>query len=81
MNILCQLISLYTLAIVLRAVASFFPIRSDSPFAPVVSFLHRITEPVFAPVRRVLPQTGAFDFSPLIVLLAIQLVIAPLLGC
>ena len=81
MNILCQIISLYTLVIVLRAVSSFFPMRSDSPFAPVVSVLYRLTEPVFAPVRRVLPQTGAFDFSPLVVLLAIQLVIAPLLGC
>lgn len=81
MNLVCQIVSLYTLVIVLRAVSTFFPIRSTSPFAPVVSVLFRLTEPVFAPVRRVLPQTGPFDFSPLVVLLAIQLVVAPLLGC
>ena len=81
MDVLCQLVNLYALVIVLRAVSSFFPIGSDSPFAPVVSILYRLTEPVFAPVRRVLPQTGPFDFSPLVVLLVIQLVVPRILGC
>ena len=27
------------------------------------------TEPILAPVRRLLPQSGTFDFSPLVVLL------------
>lgn len=35
----------------------------------VGSFLIQATEPILAPVRRVLPQTGMFDFSSLIVLL------------
>ena len=81
MDLLCQLVNLYALVIVLRAVSSFFPINSSSPFAPVVSILYRLTEPVFAPVRRVLPQTGPFDFSPLVVLLVIQLVVPRILGC
>ena len=81
MDLVCQLVDLYALVIVLRAVSTFFPIRNDSPFAPVVSVLYRLTEPVFAPVRRVMPQTGPFDFTPLVVLLAIQLVVPRLLGC
>lgn len=81
MNILCQIIQLYALVIVLRAVSTFFPISPSSPFAPVVSFLYRVTEPVFAPVRRVMPATGPMDFTPLVVLLALQFVVAPLLGC
>jgi YggT family protein len=28
-----------------------------------------VTEPLLAPIRRVLPQTGMLDFSPLILLL------------
>ena len=81
MDLLCQLVNLYALVIVLRAVSTFFPIRHDSPLAPVVSVLYRLTEPVFAPVRRVMPQTGPFDFTPLVVLLAIQLIVPRLLGC
>jgi YggT family protein len=34
-------------------------------------FLFQATEPLLAPVRRVLPQTGMFDFSGLVVLLVL----------
>lgn len=33
--------------------------------------LFQMTEPLLAPVRRVLPQTGMFDLAPLIVLLVL----------
>lgn len=33
--------------------------------------LYRLTEPVLGPIRRVLPNMGGLDLSPLIVLLAI----------
>ena len=42
---------------------------------PVGQFLFSITEPVLAPIRKVLPQTGMFDFSPLIVLLVLSMLI------
>ena len=47
-----------------------------SPTNPIVRFLRQVTEPVLAPVRRLLPpwKTGGFDLSPLIVLVAIQFV-------
>jgi YggT family protein len=35
------------------------------------NFLFRITEPVLAPIRRVLPDLGGIDISPIILLLAI----------
>jgi YggT family protein len=35
----------------------------------ISAFLIQTTEPILAPVRRVMPQTGMFDWSPLIVLL------------
>jgi YggT family protein len=37
--------------------------------SPVASFLVQATEPLLAPVRKFMPQTGMFDFSALIVLL------------
>ena len=39
------------------------------PYNPVVQFLHNVTEPFLAPVRRRLPPFGMFDFSPLVVLI------------
>ncbi len=43
----------------------------------VRSFLYaldRITEPLYRPIRRVLPDFGGIDFSPLVVLLLIVVV-------
>lgn len=80
MEIVCILAALYTYVVIGRAIASFFPIAPDSPFAPVVRVLYQLTEPVFAPVRRVLPAAGPFDFSPLIVLIGVQ-ILARVLGC
>ncbi|CAO3414968.1 YggT family protein [Azospirillum doebereinerae] len=37
-------------------------------------FLYRITEPVLAPIRRVLPSMGGLDLSPIVVLLLISFV-------
>jgi YggT family protein len=80
MRILCQLASFYQLVVILRAISTFFPITSGSPFAPIVGFLYKITEPVFAPIRRVLPAMGGFDFTPLVVIIAINILMS-ILGC
>ena len=49
---------------------------SPDPRNPIVRFLRQITEPVFEPIRRLLPpwKTGGLDISPLIVIIAIQFV-------
>jgi YggT family protein len=41
--------------------------------------LDRITEPLYRPIRKVLPDFGGIDFSPLVLLLAIAIV-SKLLG-
>lgn len=38
---------------------------------PMGQFLFSMTEPFLAPIRKVLPQTGNFDFSALILLLGL----------
>ena len=40
----------------------------------ISAFLIQATEPILAPVRRMLPQSGMFDFSPLIVLLILGVI-------
>ena len=42
---------------------------------PLGQFLYSITEPILAPIRRVLPQAGMLDLSPLVVLLVLSVLI------
>ena len=45
----------------------------------VVEVLDRITAPLYRPIRKLLPDFGGIDFSPLVLLLAIAIV-SKLLG-
>jgi YggT family protein len=38
---------------------------------PVATFVVGATEPILAPIRRVLPRTGVLDLSPFIVVLGL----------
>lgn len=40
---------------------------------PLVQFLYRVTEPLLAPIRKVLPDLGGIDISPIILLVGIHL--------
>jgi YggT family protein len=79
-NILCPLLQLYLIALFARIILSWFPISPGGAMASIYSFLYTITEPVLGPVRRVIPPIGgggmAFDLSPIIVLIVLQVVIA-----
>jgi len=70
---LSWLLDLYSWVIIAAALITWV---SPDPRNPIVMFLRQVTEPVLAPVRRFLPpwKTGGLDFSPLIVILAIQFV-------
>ena len=53
--------------IFIRAIISWV---SPDPFNPVVVFLHRATEPILEPIRRLLPPMP-FDLSPIVAFFAI----------
>jgi YggT family protein len=78
-NPLCILVQLYVVVLFARAILSWFPLRSDSPFVPVARFLNTITEPVLAPFRRVIPPAGMFDLSFIVVLLLFEVILRPLI--
>ena len=67
------LLNLYSWVIIAAALITWV---SPDPRNPIVMFLRQVTEPVLGPVRRLLPpwKTGGLDFSPLIVIIAIQFV-------
>ena len=74
--ILAQLIQLYIFAIFGRIVLSWFPVSPGGAMASVFSFLYTITEPVLGPVRRLIPGMGGVDFSPIVVIIGLQLLAA-----
>jgi YggT family protein len=63
---------LYSLVLLARVVASWIP--GLDPRQPVVQLLVTLTEPVLAPLRRLLPPVGGLDVSPLVAFLLLELV-------
>lgn len=59
-----------TIAIIADALLSFFV----SPYHPVRVALGRILQPLYAPIRRFLPSAGGLDFSPIVLILLVQVV-------
>lgn len=70
------LLRVLTWIIIIQAILSwlvaFNVINTTSDFVrSLLGALERITEPLYRPVRRILPDFGGIDFSPLVVLLLV----------
>jgi len=64
--------------IIIQAILSwlimFNVINTSNEFVrQVFNTLNQMTEPLYRPIRRILPDFGALDFSPLVVLLIIRI--------
>lgn len=71
-RILDIVLSAYLWCIIIRALLSWV---NPDPWNPIVRFLQRVTEPVLAPIRRLLPVWRlGIDVSPIVVILAIYFV-------
>jgi YggT family protein len=76
LDVILLILNLYTWVIIISAVLSwllaFNVINYDNTFVRSVwSGLNTLTEPLLRPIRRRLPQMGAIDISPIVLLLAI----------
>jgi YggT family protein len=72
--LLLTILDLYWWIVIAAVIASwlvgFGIINAYNPIArTILRTLHALTEPVFGPVRRIIPAIGGLDISPLIVLL------------
>ena len=68
MRLVAAIINLYSLVVMAAVVISWIHVDRRHPVAVIVRSL---TEPVLAPIRRVLPIMGGLDFSPMVLLLAL----------
>jgi YggT family protein len=70
-SIVCLLIQLYMLVIFIRIIMSWFPPTPGTTYAQIFEGFDRVTEPVLAPVRAVLPPLRmggmGLDLSPIVV--------------
>lgn len=64
-------IQFYSLVILARVLMSWVNI---DPYSPLARTIFNLTEPVLAPVRNLLPPAAGLDFSPIIVLVLLQVI-------
>ncbi len=67
-RLLCEVL---TIAIIFRAIISWF---SPRPTNMLVVILHQVTEPILAPLRRIIPRVGMMDFAPLAAIILLQVI-------
>lgn len=58
-------------AIIVRVVSSWLPI---SPYSKWVSWSYRLSEPMLAPLRRVIPSLGGLDITPILAWFLLQII-------
>ncbi len=66
-NALSQLL---VLLVIVSVILSYFM----DPYHPVRRAIDSVVEPLLSPIRRVVPLIGMLDFSPLILIILVQVV-------
>jgi YggT family protein len=67
-QVICDIL---TFAIFARALLSWFPI---GPNNPLVTVIYQITEPIMAPLRRIVPRIGMIDITPIVAIVLLQFI-------
>lgn len=70
MGLLRLLVYLFIGALLVQAILSWV-----NPYSPIARPLSQFTSPILDPIRRIIPPIAGVDLSPLVVLLAAQLVL------
>lgn len=73
-NTLLVLIDYVSLAINLLLIAYVVLSYFMDPYHPIRMTVNRIVDPILNPIRRLLPQTGMVDFSPLVAIIAVWII-------
>jgi YggT family protein len=69
--LLIQIVDMYSLVVFAAVIISWIRLPPNNPIA---QFVNSLTEPLLDPIRRMMPDMGGLDFSPMILLIALQLV-------
>ena len=72
--ILIQFINVFSEVLVVLVLAHVILSYFMSPYHPIRSAIDRLVDPLLNPIRRVVPLIGMLDFSPLILIILVQLI-------
>jgi YggT family protein len=76
MEIICILLTVYWVILLVRILSTWFPAPPSGPIRTILDLVYAVTEPVLRPIRNLLPPVRmgamAFDLSPIIVFVIIQ---------
>jgi YggT family protein len=70
MPFLARIIDLYSLVVLVAVILSWIQLDRRNP---LVTITHALTEPVLAPIRKILPVMGGLDLSPMVLLIGLQI--------
>ena len=73
-GLLITLVNYVSLAFSLLLIAYVILSYFMDPYHPVRNTIDRMVNPILNPIRRVLPQTGMMDFSPLVAIILVQII-------
>ncbi len=68
LGVLCEVLAI---VILIRAVLSWV---SPGQTNMLTNILYQVTEPILAPLRRIIPRVGMMDFSPLVAIILLQII-------
>jgi YggT family protein len=71
-EIVIVITTVLSIAIFARAILSWFP--NIDPRNPAVEILVQVTEPILAPLRRVMPRMGMMDLTPMVAIILLQVI-------
>ncbi|HVZ36692.1 MAG TPA: YggT family protein [Polyangiaceae bacterium] len=71
MFLISLLCDVYSFVLFVAVILSWLRLPEDNQ---IVVLIHRWTEPVLEPIRRILPPLGGLDFSPFIALIGLRLI-------
>lgn len=72
MELLISAIRMLSLIVTLAVLADILVSFLLSPYHPVRRFLDTLVDPMLSPIRKVLPYVGGLDFSPMVLIILIQ---------
>lgn len=75
------LVMLIIIQFIIGLLFAFNVINSSNQFlASFYEAINRLLEPIYRPIRRFLPATGAVDFAPLVLVIVLNIVLIVLNG-
>ena len=66
LGLVCDML---TLLVLIRVILSWISPQTTNV---VFNIIYQITEPLLAPLRRIIPRVGMFDFTPMVAIILLQ---------